>query len=135
MSAVIGCTDCIVSLPVVPVSTLNLRLTLYAGQSQVLRNIDNIRLSYDASAGLVVQDFGIAAAATLTLPTGTTALVLSVSAPVTLTITKTVDSTTTIYEVTVNQFYVSDDALTAVEIANTGTTAMTGTLSYVPAAA
>jgi hypothetical protein len=143
MSTVIGsCTDCIISVPVVPTSTLGLKGNLFAGQGLVLKNLMSLSPAYDASAGLVVQDFTIAASGSLDLPVGTTALVLNVKGstflaptPLQLTLTKTVGMNTSMYEVTVNQVYVSDDALTTISIANPSTTAaVSGTIAYVPAA-
>jgi len=118
-----------------------MKASVFSGKGQVLQNLMSVSPAYDATAGLVVQNFTIAASGTLDLPVGTTALFLTIKGstflaptPVTLTITKTVESVTSMYEVTVNQFYVSDDALTTVAITNPSTTAaVSGTIAYVPA--
>ncbi len=144
MSTVIGmCTDCIISVPIVPINTLSLRGQIASGQSQVIRNIKQVSCSYDATDGLIVQEFSIPASGSLALPTGTTALMLSIlgstflsPTPLSLTISKTVGQTTNVYEVVVNQLYLSDDTLTAISISNPSTTAaVSGVLTYVPAPA
>lgn len=134
MTDVLGsCTDCIISMPVVPKLTLDATLKVSLGQNQVIRNVGNFPVRFDATAGSSVEYFNVPASGSITLPSQTSGLIIATTGQLNLTITKTVGMTTTMYEVVVNQLYVADDTLTTVTIANPSTTvAVTGQLMYVP---
>ncbi len=135
MSEVLGsCTDCIISMPVVPKRTLDATLKVTLGQNQVIRNVGNFPIRFDASSGSSVDYFNIPASGTLVLPS-TSGLIIVTNGSLELTITKTVGVTTTMYDVLVNQMYIADDSLTSVTITNPSTTAaVTGQFMYVLAA-
>src|SRR5271168_366768 len=136
MSSVFSTTGGVVSLPATPMNTLNLAIRASLGQNQITRNVGNFYASFDATNGVVQQQFSIAAGATLTLPTGSAGLLVSSNGgALTLNLSKTTGTTTptvTTYMVTVNQVYVSDDTLSAVSITNPGTTVVAGFIAYIP---
>ena len=136
MSAVFNATGGVVSLPATPMNTLNLAIRASLGQNQITRNVGNFYASFDATNGAVQQQFSIAADATLTLPSGSTGLLVSSNGgALTLNLSKTTGTTTptvSTYMVTVNQIYVSDDTLSAVSITNPGNNVITGFVAFVP---
>ena len=210
MSTVFNASGGIVSLPSMPLNTLNLSIKASLGQNQITRNVGNFYASFNATNGAVQQQFSIASGSNLVLPTGssglfvisnggslnlnltkTTATVIDVtgvmwgsgvvtvalaedhgitiggtaswilsgitptayngtytvtataantftyslaSNPGTVTILGTAESSPVVsdYTVYMNQVYVSDDSLSAITIANPGTTTVTGFVAYVP---
>lgn len=136
MSTVVGdCTDCIVSLPVVPKTSLKFGISVARGYNGVIQQSGLFSAVYTAD-NIAQQSGSLATGASFTPQTSTTgytAICLSVNQPCTLLLTKGSSS----LSVTVNQVLVLDDTFTGFTITNpTGTlTTLEFGLSYIIPAA
>jgi hypothetical protein len=138
-TVVVGtCTDCITSLPTMPTVTLNGKLNVYQGQGAIMRNLQNVPISFDATNGLVVQNLNLQPQETFTLYNGAAGLILAPTAALNVVTTVTVAGTpavTTTNDLTVTSILILDQTLTTVTITNpnlAGGAAITAFLAYVP---
>jgi len=127
-----------VSLPTVPTFTLNGKLNVYQGQGAILRNLQNIPFSFDATSGLVVQNLNLQPQEVFTLYNGASGLILAPTAALDVVTTVTVAGTnpvTITNNLTATAILILDQELTTVTITNpnlAGGAAITAFLAYVP---
>jgi hypothetical protein len=140
MSTVIGsCTDCIVSLPSVPINTLNGKLGINSGRGAVLRALRNVNFSFDASNGLVVQDLVLQPQQTFSLYTGAAGFILAPKAPLSVVTAYQTGSppSTNTNAFTVNSILLLDSPVIGASITNPNPTngaPIDAFLAYVPSA-
>jgi len=138
MSTVFNASGGVVSLPATPTNTLNFAIKASLGQGSIMRNLGNFYSSWDATPGVVQQQFSIAGSASLVLPSGVAGLiVVSNGGILTLNLTKTTGTTESPvvanYSVYMEQLYLTDDSLSGVTIVNpTAGVVVTGFLAYIP---
>ena len=138
MSTIFNTAGGVVSLPATPTNTLNLAVKASLGQGSIMRNLGNFYSSWDATLGVVQQQFSIAASASLALPSGASGLmVYSNGGALTVNLSKTTGTVqapaVANYTVYMQQMYMTDDSLSGVTLVNTSTTdAVTGFLAYIP---
>jgi hypothetical protein len=139
MSDIVGsCTDCIISAPQSPVNTLNALLNVSLGRNQITRHLATVPVTFDATLGATMQDFALGGAKSIVLTRGAAGLILSTTAPLTVTTTKSIDDgqSTITNTITVNSLLFLDDVYTSVTVTNqnaTGTANITGQLVHIPA--
>jgi hypothetical protein len=123
MSTVVGtCTDCIVSLPAQPITSLKFKIVAQQGNGGIIRTLGTYNAYYPAANISSEQLIVLAESGTFSpvLPTALKALSVYVSGgPVTVALTKGEIVST----LTVNTILIVDDAYTAVTITNPSTTA------------
>lgn len=129
--------NCIVDGPQSPSNTLNAVLKVSQGQGLILRHLATMPVTFDATLGLSTQDFSLGGARSIVLSRGSAGLIISTTAPLTVTTTQTVvgGQSTITNTITVNSILILDADYSSIVIANpnaSGTADITGQLIYVP---
>jgi hypothetical protein len=123
MSTVVGtCTDCIVSLPTQPLTSLKFKIVAQQGMGGIIRTLGTYNAYYPAANISSEQLIVLAESGTFApvLPSALKALSVYVTGgPVTVALT----NGEVVSTLTVNTILIVDDAYTAVAITNPSTTA------------
>lgn len=111
------CTDCIVSLPPQPLTSLRFRVDVTTGYNKVLKHVTTAN-GYYPSDDLGTQTLTLAASSSYSHPTGISALFVSTDQP--LQVTVTIGNVALTFNV--NSLLILDDTYTSFTVANTSTT-------------
>jgi hypothetical protein len=111
------CTDCIISVPNNSTLSLKYKVSVQEGINHVIKNKGEVNGYYPCST-TNVQGLTLAPGATYAPTQSATSILLSVDAPVQLTIFRDLVA----FTVTVNQLFIMDDSITRFSITNTSST-------------
>ena len=111
------CTDCIISLPPQPLTSLRFRVDVNTGYNKILKHVTTAN-GYYPSDDLGVQALTLAASSSYAHTTGVTALFVSTDQP--LQVTVTIGNAAMTFNV--NSLLILDDTYTSFTVANTSTT-------------